>query len=353
MKRIRILFLPPVDSDNNNAQSLNAREIALRLDPRRFEVTFWYERESDPRLRNVENIGLLRLPRKGKTLRILREMLSSYDILAYVDYSPAAYLYLHLPRVMRRAKAVFHAEAPLVHVSKPPRLLSFLQKGVFPNCDSYSAITEFVAEDVRRQTRRPVDYILPVGVNTSLFNPPRERTTGPPIVLFAGTLVDRKRPQSVLEAALQFPETKFQLVGDGRGGFERVLRQKIVDMNLKNVTLLGPKTQLELVEIMRASDIFLLPSRIEGIPKVTLEAAACGLPCVVFRDYQTPSVVDGVTGFQVRSDEEMLRALGRLIASRELRQKMGAAAREHSLGFDWGGISRQWENAYLEIAEKS
>jgi glycosyltransferase involved in cell wall biosynthesis len=101
---------------------------------------------------------------------------------------------------------------------------------------------------------------------------------------------------------------------------------------------------------MQTSDIFLLPSRLEGIPKVTLEAAATGLPCIVFRDYETPSVVDNVTGFQVGSLTEMMDALGKLIEDRSLRERMGTAARLHMEKFDWDVISRQWQNAYLEIA---
>jgi glycosyltransferase involved in cell wall biosynthesis len=101
---------------------------------------------------------------------------------------------------------------------------------------------------------------------------------------------------------------------------------------------------------MRHSDIFILPSRLEGIPKVTLEAAATGLPCIVFRDYRSPSVIDAVTGFQVGTLEEMMRALRRLIEDRSLRERMGVAARKHMEGFDWELVSRQWQSAYLEIA---
>jgi glycosyltransferase involved in cell wall biosynthesis len=107
-----------------------------------------------------------------------------------------------------------------------------------------------------------------------------------------------------------------------------------------------------MLDIMRQSDIFLLPSRLEGIPKVTLEAAATGLPCIVFRDYETPSVIDGVTGFQVGSLEEMMRALEKLIADPSLRERMGAAARKHVEKFDWDLVSVQWQSAYLNIAAK-
>ena len=348
MNRIRVLFLPGVDSDNTNAQSLNVREIALRLDPERFESTFWYEREPDPRLRLL-GVRLLQLPSRGKTLRILREMLAGYDLVAYMDYSPASYMFVRVPRPVRRAKTVMHLEAPTTQVTNPSPQLRRLYEGVRSRCDVYTGITGFVADEFYGLTKKKVSYILPVGVDTRLFSPPAARINAVPVVLFAGTLIERKGPQYVVDAAAKFPQTTFRLVGAGRDGFEEVLRRKIVQSGLKNVTLEGPRTQAQMLEIMRRSDIFLLPSRQEGIPKVTLEAAATGLPCVVFRDYATPSVIDGVTGFQVATTDEMMQSLARLIADRSLRQGVGEAARKHMENFDWDLVASHWEKAYLEI----
>jgi glycosyltransferase involved in cell wall biosynthesis len=353
MNKVRVLFLAGVDADNTNAQSLNVREIVLRLDPGRFVSTVFYEREPDSRLKNRSGIRLLQLPARNKTLRILREMLADHDIVAYMDYSPASYAFLHLPRAVRRAKAVMHVEAPSAQLTNPSRMLRLLYEGVQARCDVYTAITEFIAQELQCSSQKKASYILPVGVDTSLFSPPAGRTNPAPVVLFAGTLIERKGPQHVIDAAARFPNARFRLVGAGRGGFEETLRQKVVQAGLKNVALEGPKTQTELLEIMRESDIFLLPSRLEGIPKVSLEAAATGLPCIVFRDYQTPSVVDGVTGFQVATIEEMMQALAKLIADRSLRQRMGAAGREVMTNFDWDAVSRRWQSAYLEIAGSS
>jgi glycosyltransferase involved in cell wall biosynthesis len=351
MDKIRILFLPIVDESNTNAQSLNVREIALRLDPQRFESSLWYEHEPDPRLRNRRGIHLLQLPHRRKSGRIFSEMLQGYDIVSYVDYSPASYLFLHLPRQLRReTKAVYHAEAPTTQLMNPSRTLQFLYDGIFPRCDVYTGITEYVARDVYGKINKKVSHILPVGVDTRLFTPPAKRANPVPVVLFAGTLIERKGPQYVLEAAARFPEATFRLVGAGRDGFDDVLHQKIAQSNLKNVRLDGPKTQFQIIEIMRESDIFLLPSRLEGIPKVTLEAAATGLPCVVFRDYETPSVVDGVSGYQVGTVEEMMQALRKLIADRPLRESMGEAGRIHIKNFDWDLVSERWQNAFFEIA---
>jgi glycosyltransferase involved in cell wall biosynthesis len=354
MNKVRILFMPMVDAGNTNAQSLNVREIALRLDPARFETTLWYESDPDPRLRERPGIRLLQLPHKRKTGRIFSELRSGYDIIAYVDYSPASYVFLRLPRRLRRgAIAVLHAEAPAAQLVNPSRTLRFLYDGIVPRCDVYTGITDFVARDVYTCLKKKADFILPVGVDTRFFSPPAQRGNPQPTVLFAGTLIERKGPQYVIDAAAQFPQATFRIVGAGRQGFDQVLQKRTAHLNLTNVHLEGPKSQSQMVEIMRASDIFVLPSRLEGIPKVTLEAAATGLPCVVFRDYDTPSVVDRVTGFQVGTIEEMMQALGKLIADRPLRERMGAAAREHAQKFDWDLVCRQWQNAYLEIAAAS
>lgn len=351
MDKVRVLFLPMVDAGNTNAQSLNVREIVLRLDPERFQTTLWYEREPDPRLQDRPGIRLLRLPSRGKSRQILSEMLAGYDIISYVDYSPASYLFLHLPRLLRRgAKAVFHAEAPTAQMVNPSRTLRFLFEGIFLRCDVYTGITEFVARDIASNIKKKVSHVLPVGVDTGLFTPPAKRENSSPVVLFAGTVIERKGPQYVVDAAAQFPNVIFRVVGAGRHGFEEILQQRITQMGVKNVRLDGSKTQSQMLEIMRTSDIFLLPSRLEGIPKVTLEAAATGLPCIVFRDYETPSVVDGVTGFQVGTLDEMMQALGKLIADHSLRERMGTAARKHMENFDWDVVGRQWQNAYLEIA---
>ena len=351
MNTVRVLFLPVVDTDNTNAQSLNVREIALRFDPKLLQSTLWYEREPDPRLRNRDGIRLLQLPARGKALRIARELLAGYDIVAYIDCSLASYFFLHLPRAVRgRTKSVYHAEAPQAQIGNPSGWPRFLYQGVFPRCDVYTGITEFVARDIYKSLRKQAAYILPVGVDTSLFTAPSQSRRSVPTVLFAGTLVERKGPQYAIDAAAIFRDVHFRLVGAGREGFESVLREKITRLGLNNVTLEGPKSQSQILEIMRTSDIFILPSRLEGIPKVTLEAAAVGLPCIVFRDYETPSVVDGVSGFQVATPDEMMQRLGQLISDSSLREQMGHAARQHVLQFDWNLVSRLWQNAYLEIA---
>ncbi len=338
------------DSDNTNAQSLNAREIALRLDVERFAVTFFYEHIPDPRLEKRPNIRLVKLPRRKRTLRILQEMLTRPRLIAYMDYSAAAYAFLHLPAMLRRQTiTVMHVEAPARQLNGASPVLRFLYEGVASRCTVHTAITDFVRRDLQSHGYSS-EYILPVGVDTSFFVPPAIRQNPNPVVLFAGTLIERKGVHLVVEAARRIPQAQFRIVGSGRDGFGEKLRQQVCEAGPTNVQFLGPQSQKDLVETMQQSDLFLLPSRLEGIPKVSLEAAATGLPCVVFRDYETPSVIDGKTGFQVRTFEEMVDRLRGLIQNPPLRCEMSAAAVLHARSFDWSLVARRWEDAYLGMA---
>jgi glycosyltransferase involved in cell wall biosynthesis len=354
MNPIRILFLPPVDADSTNAQSLNTREIALRLDPAKFECVLFYWTAPDQRLLGRPHIRLVKMPARAKTLRILRELFSGYHIVAYMDYSPASYLYLHIPRFLRgRTKTVLHAEGRMPRFAELPWLFRFMIKGTVGRCDVYTGITEYVAQDISRVAKRRVRYMLPVGVDCELFTPPRQRVNSTPAVVFVGAVIERKGPQYLLDAARRFPSVQFRIIGAGREGYDEVLHGQIAASGLTNVRLEGAKSQVEIAGAMQESDILMLPSRLEGLPKVTLEADAAALPCIVFRDYETPSVVDGVTGYQVSTWQEMLDRLGQLLADPDLRRAMGRAARQHAMNFTWDAIARKWEAAYLAIAAES
>ena len=66
------------------------------------------------------------------------------------------------------------------------------------------------------------------------------------------------------------------------GGEEREnLQKQIKDLGLQdNIHLLGQKTKTEIVDILRDSNAFILPSRNENFSVAVLEALACGLPVI-------------------------------------------------------------------------
>ena len=90
----------------------------------------------------------------------------------------------------------------------------------------------------------------------------------------------------------------------------------------------------EIPAFLKLSDIFVLPSRSEGLSNALLEAMVFSLPCVATSVGGNPEVVvDGETGFLVAPDspEELAEKLLVLLRSPDLLRKMGDASRERIL----------------------
>src|SRR5262249_39093432 len=149
-----------------------------------------------------------------------------------------------------------------------------------------------------------------------------------------------KQPQLLLDAAQRFPQADFRIAGEGPLGPE--LRTRLARAGLANVSLLGLLNAEQLKAEYRSADVFLFPSVWEGSPKVILEAAACGLPVIARRNYSPETVVHGVTGYLAASDSEIISFLEALLASAELRMKLGRSGRQHSLAYDWDLIAAKW-----------
>ena len=92
-------------------------------------------------------------------------------------------------------------------------------------------------------------------------------------------------------------------------------------------------------------DVFVLPSLSEGVPKVTQEAAACGLPVIVYCHYETPSVEHDRNGLVVWSDEELIAGIGRLLDDGGLRRKMGLKGAAMMRALAWDAVAPRWERS--------
>jgi glycosyltransferase involved in cell wall biosynthesis len=96
------------------------------------------------------------------------------------------------------------------------------------------------------------------------------------------------------------------------------------------VVFLGRRTPDDVERIVGACDALVLPSEVEGLPYVILEAMALSKPVVATRVYGIPEVVhDGETGLLVLPGnvDELSRALRTVIENADLRARMGRAGR--------------------------
>jgi len=93
------------------------------------------------------------------------------------------------------------------------------------------------------------------------------------------------------------------------------------------------------VRLMVESDVFVLANRhlgidFEGFGYVVLEAMSAGIPCIVGKKGGPSEIIrDQIDGFVIDPDDpdQLEKSLTKLCADRELRRKMGDAARQRVL----------------------
>lgn len=152
-------------------------------------------------------------------------------------------------------------------------------------------------------------------------------------IVYAGHILPHKGLRRLIEAiAKSTSRENLHLLVVGAGPDEAACRQLCVDRGLsRQVTFLGWRTSAETEQLLAAGDLLALPSEIEGLPYVLLEAMASRLPVIAGRVYGIPEVVqEGVTGLLVDPQriDEIATALDRLASDPGLRIAMGTAARE-------------------------
>ncbi len=102
--------------------------------------------------------------------------------------------------------------------------------------------------------------------------------------LFVGWMVEKKGVRELLDAASKLSSLgyNFRLKFAGGGDLLEEVTQSISALKLcGKVEVLGWKCKVDIIEELRKSDVFVLPSKAEGFPNAMLEAMSLGLPCIV------------------------------------------------------------------------
>ncbi len=152
------------------------------------------------------------------------------------------------------------------------------------------------------------------------------------VVCLVGEVGWRKGQEILLQVAQnlrkEFSSTVFLIVGEGNGLVD--LREQSQNMGLDDGTVRFLGFRSDVPEIMRASDILVLPSRSEGLPNTLLEGMALGLPIVATRVDGIPELVDHQeTGLLVEPNDvpSFQAALATLLADADLCRSLGLAGR--------------------------
>jgi glycosyltransferase involved in cell wall biosynthesis len=151
----------------------------------------------------------------------------------------------------------------------------------------------------------------------------------------------------------KWPRALLVIVGDGpcRGALEA--RSRRPDL-VGRVRLLGERADVP--DILRAIDIYMLPSIAEGISNTVLEAMASGLPVIATAVGGNPELVDdGVTGTLVPVGDRpaLAGALAAYLGDPHLRMVHGKAGRARAATeFSLERMAQRYRALYLDATRR-
>lgn len=215
-----------------------------------------------------------------------------------------------------------------------------------PLVKHYIALSDELAAYLEQVVGAPTPRVTRIGngVDAERFHPGQDRSLLPPGFAPAGTWVigtvgrlEKVKDQlNLVRAFIRLTESapdarqRLRLVLVGEGSLRMELESLLDSAGLRDVAWL-PGARDDVPELLRALDLFVLPSQAEGISNTILEAMACGLPVVATAvGGNVELVVDGETGRLVAANnpEALAAAMREFVEHPERMRACGAAGRQ-------------------------
>jgi glycosyltransferase involved in cell wall biosynthesis len=366
----RIFFARLADAANFNAQAKNAQYILRYWSSERYRPTVLTYGEPDAVVATNRNVDVVQL-RKGRAwlFDFFAAYMRDFDAIFCPGLHPVVdWLALNLrARMPRRPVVVSTSEGLLGEFASNTyeerytavaghevfcqkidgrhlKRMKYLQR----NANHIVAISPFLEKQAIAEFGPKVS-MLPLGVDVDLFAGRDEQRAERPTVVCAASFQPGKRPEIFFELAKAFPAADFIWYGEGEA--RATLVSRAAEMKLGNLKFPGGLGPAALADAFARAHILVLPSKAEGVPKVTQDAAAAGLAQIVFGFYEAPTVVDGKNGFVVWNDRDLMGRLGQLLVDPALVRAMGRAGSDMAKDWSWNVISPLWEDRIVGILE--
>jgi colanic acid/amylovoran/stewartan biosynthesis glycosyltransferase WcaL/AmsK/CpsK len=232
---------------------------------------------------------------------------------------------------------------------------------LWDEADCLIAISNYNRDHLLRFGGDPEKIVYhPVGIDCKRFGYKRSTAPGggPVRILSVARLVQEKGLEFGIRAFHLLAETRpsvplrYDIIGEGP--LRARLQNLIDDLRLgASIRLLGAKSQNEVIEALRASDILLAPSLAEALPVSLMEAHAVGLPVLATQVGSVDQIVeDGISGFLVPPGDvaALRRGLTDLMDSAAKRADMGRRGRCHvEQHYDIDRLNDRLVNLYQEL----
>lgn len=185
------------------------------------------------------------------------------------------------------------------NVGRPRFFTGLAERWRVPRADAFFSISERTAEVSGRVLG--LDWysipVIPNAVDTDLFRPLDGEPRDPGLLLYVGTVCEKKGALELVEAlgilVRRRPDLRLVMIGRNgvdlrkRPDFVGRIRREFPETVEQHVEFLGHVPNEELVRYYNRAAVVVLPSRYESFGRTTIEAMACG--AVVVRTNAPPA----------------------------------------------------------------
>ena len=351
-RKIKIFLSGIVNS--TNAQNLNCLALARHLDKSRFEVRTLTVYSGDLSIERIEGVKYLPIRYPAKVwhpLQLIRGIL--WADVSYLCKPEYWKLQRWLVRTFRK-KSFGTVEGVYTGLAKDRAIEAFgSETGIRGfhefRTKSYAITRSMVEKNKHLVGLSDQDGILYLGTDYEEFAVSKKDTHKLTDVVLIGADLKRKGIEDYLVLAKRFSSIRFHVAGGAVGGDD--YKAQCERSGLKNVIFYGPVTHPQLKELLKVVQLHIFPSRAEGFPKVTLEAAAAGVPSLVYGDYGADEwITTGKDGFVAKTLDEMAAVVQDLLDHPKKIQPLSDNAREMAKRFDWKVQVKYWEREIERLA---
>lgn len=195
--------------------------------------------------------------------------------------------------------------------------------------------------------------IIPNGVDLAVYTPV-QRDWSAPKLLSVGRVVYQKGFDLGMHALAELRDLAWTWTIAGDGGARPELELMAKELGIaERIRFVGWQEKEQLRSLYQDANLFLFPSRHEGMPNAVLEAMASGLPVIATQIAGSEElVVHNETGLLVPADDvQMLtNALKTLVPDEAARERMGKASRlKVEKEYSWASVASQYIQLSKEI----
>ena len=165
-------------------------------------------------------------------------------------------------------------------------------------------------------------------------------------LLSVGELNDNKNHETVIRAISRHNNDDITYIICGKGDKEEYLRSLADELGVK---LILPGYRNDIVEIYKSCDLFVFPSKREGLSVALMEAMAAGLPVVCSNIRGNVDLVEnGKNGFLCKATDadEFAERIENLLINEDLRFKMGLKSKDVIKDFDLKKVTEKMYTVY-------